>query len=78
MAKQAGERPEIRCPVYELLEKLSGKGKGCADFVDHLKKAHVEVLLAIRGLIDERVEQLQKKGNPKGGRSRRIKVTEKD
>ena len=76
MAKQADERPELKCPIYELLEKLCGKGKRSTKFAEHLKNAHVEVLLAIRDLIDERIEQVRAKATPKG-RSRRIKVSEK-
>ena len=77
MAKKANERPEIKCPVYELLEKLCGKGKSSTKFVEHLKNAHVEVLLALRGLIDERIEHVRGEAKPQG-RSRRIKVTEKE
>lgn len=77
MAKKPDERPEFRCPIYELLEKLCGKKKFSSEFVEHLEKAHVEVLLAVRSLIDQRVEHLRR-GPGSKPQSRRIKVTEKE
>ncbi len=76
MARTPGEPREVKCPIYEILDRLHDKGRSCGEFFDHLKKAKVELLLALRSLIDERVERLTKTGGQKP-RARRIKVTEK-
>lgn len=75
MPKQPSESREFRCPVYEVLDRLCGKGKCASEFVEHLTKAHVEVLLAVRSLIDQRVEHLTREGKAKP-HAQRIKVTE--
>ena len=77
MAKSPSEPRDLKCPIYEILDRLHDKGKCCGEFFDHLKKAHVELLLAVRSLIDQRVERLTKAGGAKP-RARRIKVTEKE
>jgi len=63
------------CPVGRLFydfEKTVGKN---SDFLDHLTKSHVEFLRAIRSLLDQRIESIEKKqpGN-KGKRATKIKV----
>ena len=78
MAKKANDGPEFRCPVYDMLGKLCGKSPLAGEFADHLRKAHVEVLLAVRSLIDERVAELSKAAAAPKARSRRIKVTGED
>jgi hypothetical protein len=77
MAKQASEGQECKCPVYELYEWLHGKGKCSGAFVEHLNKARVEFLLAVRSLIDQRVEHLSRP-RPAKGRARRIEVVAKE
>ncbi|MBM4035815.1 MAG: hypothetical protein FJ291_29090 [Planctomycetes bacterium] len=77
MPKQPGECPEFKCPFYDILDRLCPEVKGASEFVGHLKKAKVELLLALRSLIDHRVESLTAEGKPKG-RAQRIKVTEQE
>jgi hypothetical protein len=77
MARQADDPRELKCPVYEVLDRLCSKGKCASEFFDHLKKAKVEMLLAVRSLIDQRVEHLTREGKAKP-RAQRIKVTEKE
>jgi hypothetical protein len=77
MPKQADEPREFKCPFYDLLDRLCPKVKGASEFVGHLKKAKVELLLALRSLIDQKVERLNAEGKPKG-RAQRIKVTEQE
>lgn len=77
MAKSGSEPAEVRCPLYALLEALCNKRAACGEFVEHLQNARVELLLAVRSLIDRRIARLREK--PRGGaRSRRIKVTGKE
>ncbi len=75
MPKRSDEgQQQFRCPVYDVLDHLCSKGKCAGEFFDHLKKAKVELLLAVRSIIDQRVAKLTRetKGKP---RAQRIKVT---
>jgi hypothetical protein len=76
MAKAERER-DVRCPVCELLECLSGQAARArtSKFAQHLRAARKEVLLAVRSMLDERIEALGKEPAP-GPRARRIKVKE--
>jgi hypothetical protein len=77
MAKKESEACEVRCPVYEVLQHLCGKGKCATPFFDHLKNAKVELLMAVRSLIDTRIDELRKKSKEREG-AQRIKITEKE
>ncbi len=61
-----------RCPMCQMMYALGGrKGLG-SPFWDHLTNARIEVLRAVRSLIDERIEHLEKK---KAGKSEEKKAT---
>ncbi len=54
------------------VEKIFGKK---SKFFEHLGKSQAEFLKAVRSLIDEKIEGLEKKGAAKPGRKRtKIKV----
>ena len=76
MAKKEAER-ETRCPLCELFDAMTARcdRMRSSTFAQHLRNAQKEVLLAVRSVIDERIESLGKGGKGKP-RSRRIKVTE--
>ena len=65
MSKQKNEIEMEFCPVCRLFsdfEKVSGlKPK----FFKHLNQSGVEFLKAIRSLIDDGIEGMEKKGSPK-------------
>jgi len=76
MAKKTKDDNEVAlCPVGKFfleLEKASGKK---TDFFKHLSRSRVEFLKAIRALVDERIEGLEKTGSPKGKKkATKIKV----
>jgi len=52
------ERKEICeiCPLYRLLSRVVG-----SEAVGHLRQARKEVLLALRSMLDARIEALEKK-----------------
>ena len=55
----------VACPVGSFLrdvEKTFGKK---SKFVDHMTQSRIEVLKGIRSLVDERIEQLDKKKSGK-------------
>ena len=61
--KKSDERVFI-CPVgkfFSDIEKVSGKG---SQFFSHLGRSRIEFLKAIRSLLDDRIEALEKKRTP--------------
>ena len=61
--KKNDERVFI-CPVGKLfcdMEKMAGKG---SQFFSHLDRSRIEFLKAIRSLLDDRIEALEKKRTP--------------
>lgn len=73
--KNSDDDGGIKCPVCELLDALCAKcGRlRSSEFAQHLRNARTEVLMAVRSIINERIEALKDQGAPKP-RSRRIKV----
>lgn len=73
MAKKKHEEEEmVLCPVgrfFSDLERISGQK---SEFFKHLNQSCVEFLKAIRSLVDERIEGLEKKGA--GKKMAKIKV----
>lgn len=61
------EETRCRCPMCQMMHLLAGgKGPG-KPFWEHLTNARIEVLRAMRSLIDERIEHLEKKKVGKSG-----------
>lgn len=55
MAEAKKEICEI-CPLYRLLSRFAG-----SEAVDHLLRARKEVLLAVRSVLDARIDALERK-----------------
>lgn len=56
-----------QCPICRM-RHLMGSGKGVGKpFWEHVTNARIEVLRAVRSLIDERIDHLEKKKAGKGG-----------
>ena len=71
-ARKSSEEPFI-CPVgrfFSELEKLGGKK---SKFFEHMNKSKLEVLRAVKSLIDEKIEDLEKKGSS-GSRKKSTKI----
>ena len=75
MAKTINEEESFSCPVgsfFADIEKVFGKK---SKFFEHMGRSRVEFLKAVRSLIDEKIEGLEKKGAAKAGRKKtKIKV----
>lgn len=72
--KEKIEQDTIYCPVGRFvsdMEKLWGRGSG---FAEHMGKSRVEFLKAIRSLVDERIEALEKRDKKRKKKAERIKV----
>ncbi|MGD2127431.1 MAG: hypothetical protein PVG99_15240, partial [Desulfobacteraceae bacterium] len=65
MAKKKIEHETVMCPVgkfFSELEKVSGRR---SKFFVHLDRSRVEFLKAVRSLVDERIEDLERKAHSK-------------
>jgi hypothetical protein len=65
MAKMINNEEMVVCPVGSFLrdiEKTFGKK---SKFVDHMTQSRIEFLKGIRSLVDERIEDLDKKKSGK-------------
>ena len=66
MGKEKNEGEMVSCPVgrfFSDLEKVSGKK---SKFFEHMTLSRIEFLKAIRSLVDEKIEGLEKRGPAKG------------
>jgi len=76
MAKKEKDEKEMAfCPVgrfFSDLEKVRGEK---SQFFGHLNQSRIEFLKAIRSLLDEKIENFEKKGSPKASKKMtKIKV----
>ena len=59
------EKKEVICPLCLFMRSLSEKQKQYQQFFEHLNKAKIEVLEAFKSLIEERIEEIEKKRKKK-------------
>ena len=75
MPRKINREEGFSCPVgsfFADMEKVFGKK---SKFFEHMGRSQAEFLKAVRSLIDERIEGLEKKGAAETGRKRtKIKV----
>ncbi|MCJ7595274.1 MAG: hypothetical protein MUO52_10950 [Desulfobacterales bacterium] len=75
MAKKKVEDDVFVCPVGKFFSDLEKASRRKSKFFEHMNLSKVEFLKAIRSLVDERIEDLEKKGSSKGEkRATKIKV----
>lgn len=68
MARKKDEKEMYACPVgsfFADMEKIFGKK---SKFFEHLGRSQAEFLKAVRTLLDDRIEGLEKKGATEAGR----------
>jgi len=77
MGRKHHDEEMVVCPVGRFfmdLEKLSGRR---SKFFEHLDRSRVEFLKALRSLLDEKIETLEKKEHAgRGKKATRIEVEE--
>jgi hypothetical protein len=66
--KDADEKAFV-CPVGRFFMSFEGKGGKRSPFFDHLSRSGLEFLKAVRALVDEKIEVLEKKEKKGGGRT---------
>jgi len=75
MAKKKVEDEVFVCPVGKFFSDLEKVSRRKSKFFEHMNLSKAEFLKAIRSLVDERIEDLEKKGSSKGEkRATKIKV----
>ena len=65
MAKEKEKSEMCLCPVGRFFSDLEKASWGKSNFFKHLNNSRVEFLKAVRSLIDERIDHLEKKEAPK-------------
>ncbi len=65
-AKDKDKNEGISCPIgrfFSDLEKASGNK---SKFLEHLSRSKLEFLKAVKYLVDDKIEDIEKKGSAKG------------
>ena len=79
MGKKHNEERVVVCPVGRFfmdLQEAWGSGKK-SKFFEHLDRSKVEFLKALRSLLDDSIEAMEKKErSPRGKKATRIEVEE--
>ena len=74
-AKKEDINEAITCPVGKFFSDLEKMSRKKSKFMEHLTRSRVEFLKALRCLVDEKIEDLEKKGTHRGKKkTTRIKV----
>ena len=74
MAKEKMNQEIMSCPVARIfseLEKVCGRK---SNFFDHLLQSRLEFLKAIRSLVDDRIDELEKKKEKGKKKTSKIEV----
>ena len=72
MSKEKNNEEVVLCPVGRFFLDLQRLSKGKSEFSAHINKSRIEFLKAIRSLVDERIDNLEK-----GSESRKQKKASK-
>ena len=74
MSKEKHEHDTVACPFcrfFSEMEKITGKK---SKFFEHMNQSRVEFLKAVRSLVDERIEDIEKKAAKGKKKMTKIKV----
>jgi hypothetical protein len=74
MSKGKNEKEMLLCPVGRFFLDLQKASEKKSEFFDHLTRSRVEFLKAIRSLVDEKIEGLEKKSAKGKKKVTKIKV----
>ncbi len=74
-ATQEERRGEMACPIGRLFIRLDKASRRKTRFSQHLNRSRLEFLKAIQALIEEAIEEMEKKESARGGKkATRIEV----
>ena len=76
MAEKKSEAGSAKalCPLGKLFQGLEDLSKNAPEFRKHLDRSHLELLKAVKTLVDSRIKNLEKKNTP-GKRKVARKIT---
>ncbi len=74
MATEKNEREVFTCPVGRFFMGFEKSCRAGSGFFEHLNLSRVEFLKAIRSLVDERIEKLEKRERPREKKATKIKI----
>ncbi len=77
MTKAENEKvnDRLECPVARFFSKIEKVRSGKSGFMEHMSRSRTEFLKAVRCLIDEKIEGIEKDGSAaEKKRSTRVKV----
>ena len=66
MAKEKHKEEMMYCPVARFFSDLEKISERKSAFFEHLNSSRIEFLKAIRSLVDERIDSLEKMGSKRG------------
>ncbi len=72
--KKEHEQETFVCPVGRFFAELGRAGGKKSAFQEHLNNSRVEFLKAIRSLVDERIERMEKEEGEGGRKATKIEV----
>jgi len=74
-AKNDTINEQTTCPIARFFSRLEKASRKESKFTEHLSRSRIEFFKALKCLIDEKIEDLEKKGVPRGEKkATRIKV----
>ncbi len=74
MAKEKTNQEIMSCPVARIFSELEKACGRKTNFFDHLHQSRVEFLKAIRSLVDDRIDDLEKKTEKGRKKTTKVKV----
>ena len=74
MAKEKHKEEMMYCPVARFFSDLEKVSERKSTFFEHLNSSRIEFLKAIRSLVDERIDSLEKMGAKRGKKMPKIEV----
>ncbi len=74
MSRKKKEEEMVLCPVGKFFLDLQNASGKKTEFFDHLNRSRMEFLKAIRSLVDEKIEDFEKKSAKGKKKVTKIKV----
>ena len=65
-AKNKNKNERISCPIGRFFSDLEKAAGNKSKFLEHLSRSKLEFLKAVKYLVDDKIEDLEKKGSAKG------------
>jgi hypothetical protein len=74
MAKGKNNQETISCPIARIFSEMEKAYGRKSTFFNHLHQSQIEFLKAVRSLVDDRINELEKKKEIGKKKATRIKV----